>query len=73
MRTLTVAECLATQRRSVDAFGSRYPYKGKWHDYASPYPMELVLLPPGWVFVSICTWGLHIRKQSETDYMEDLK
>lgn len=72
MRTLTVKECKATQMRHKDHWGNKHPYKGQWHDSASPYSMKPVKLPKGWVFVSILTWGLYIRKINDTDYMNDL-
>lgn len=72
-RELTVAECEKLQKRCKDAFGNRYPYKGRWHDSASPYRMPDETLPKGWVFVHIPTWGLHVRREDDTDYKKDLE
>lgn len=70
---LTVKECESYQRRNTDAYGTRYPYKGKYHDYGSPRPLgDPPDLPEGWVYVSIPTWGLHIRKVTDQDYTKDL-
>ena len=62
---VTVKECERVQRRSLDHYGNRYPYKGRY------YGADMVL-PNGWRLIHIPTWGIHIRRDGDTDYMEDL-
>jgi len=64
---LTVKECERLQNRHTDHWGNRYPYKGKYS-----WSGQQHTLPEGWVFIYIPTWGIHVRKSDDTDYMNDL-
>jgi len=72
MITLTIKECEATQIRHEDGYGIKHPYKGRWHDSASPYPVPEAELPEGWVFIRIPMWGIYIRRKDDINYMKDL-
>lgn len=69
--SLTKQQCEALQHRKKDAFGSRRPYKG--HFSAASYNKALPDIPDGWVWIHIPSWGIHLRREDDLDYTQDLE
>ena len=67
MRTLTEKECKQSQLRIANGYGDKWPYKGYNYDKFEHYN-----LPEGWTYIFITTWGVHIRRVDDTNYMNDL-
>lgn len=66
---LTEAQCEATQTRSKNAHGDKWPYKGYVGERSiGPLPE----VPGGWEYIYIPTWGVHLRKSDDLDYRRDL-
>lgn len=72
MRIFTEEDCKKSQIRRKDNYNTRHPFKGFYHSYSNPFPPEPITLPPGWVLISIPTWGLYIRREDDIDYLKDL-
>jgi len=67
LETLSVKQCQTSQKRLANSYGDNWPYKGY------NYPKDKAYnLPTGWVYVHIPTWGVHIRKENDLNYMADL-
>jgi len=64
---LTEAQCEQSQRRLKNGYGDKWPYKGYNYDHSGNYT-----LPDGWEFIYINTWGVHIRRSDNLNYMDDL-
>jgi len=72
IEVLTVKQCEDLQIRKANAYGDKWPFKGH---YSTGYLHEnppIPDLPVGWQWIQIFTWGLHVRRDNDLDYMNDL-
>lgn len=73
MKSLTVKECEALQLRESNAYGDKWPYKGHYPTGYLHQTPSIPDLPIGWQWVKIPTWGFHVRRVNDLDYMKDLE